>query len=212
MFDMIKVLTTILAMVFLTSSAFALPALQLYSPDATYDYSTDTWVIDASNFELWLIAAHTDVKPLHSVRMVAALGSDDTPTDGALTIGGMTFMASDFEYGAPPSFRDSGSMPPHGIFPTNYAEFYIGHILDAPDIVEDMQPGEDGSAMGKIFKYQVNTSYDLVHFDAYGYYDPYHFKFAPFSHDAEYIVPEPTTVMLFGLGLLGAGLVRRRKK
>jgi len=36
MFDMIKVLTTILAMVFLTSSAFALPALQLYSPDATY--------------------------------------------------------------------------------------------------------------------------------------------------------------------------------
>jgi len=30
--------------------------------------------------------------------------------------------------------------------------------------------------------------------------------------DAEYIVPEPTTVMLFGLGLLGAGLVRRRKK
>ena len=37
-------------------------------------------------------------------------------------------------------------------------------------------------------------------------------EFAPFSHDGEAVIPEPATMLLFGLGLAGAGIVRRFKK
>ena len=38
----------------LTPSAQALPALQLYCPDAVYDTQNDTWVINSTDFELWV--------------------------------------------------------------------------------------------------------------------------------------------------------------
>ena len=206
-----KFLLAILSSVLLVPQAFALPALQLYSPSATYDFGSDTWIVGSGDFELWLIAAKTDVKPLYNIRIVGALDPENIPLDGALTIGGTTFSASDYHFGIPPLAPDSGSMPPHGIYPTNFVEFFVGDVLDAPEIVMDMQPGEDGTGMGKIFKYQVNSTYDYVHFDAYGYYDPYKFKFAPFSHDLE-IIPEPATILLLGTGLIGGSLLRRRKR
>ncbi|HWR83186.1 MAG TPA: choice-of-anchor N protein [Candidatus Deferrimicrobium sp.] len=201
-----------LSAIVLAPVAYCVPALQLYSPGATYDFNTDTWVMNASDFELWVIAANTNVNRLYGVRLVVALASGDTPVDGGISVNGASLMASAFKFGVPPMADDSGTMPTHGIYPTYFAEFFIGNILNAPETVYDMQPGQTGSAPGKTFKYQVSTSYDFVHFDAFGYYDPYKFKFAPFSHDAEYAIPEPGSFLLLTLGLLGTGIIRRRRR
>ena len=89
-------------------------------------------------------------------------------------------------------------------------------VNTATETVYDMQPGETGSGAGKIFKYQISTSYDWIHFDAYGFHreSDGHFKFAPNSHDAEKSgngIPEPATMMLFGLGLAGTAFFSRKK-
>ena len=70
--------------------------------------------------------------------------------------------------------------------------------------------------MGKIFKYQISTNYNWIHFDAYGFFreSDDKFTFAPNSHDAERSggdVPEPTTMILMGLGLAGVSLLKRKK-
>jgi hypothetical protein len=72
---------------------------------------------------------------------------------------------------------------------------------------------------GNIWKFQIETSYSWLGFDAYAYstsrQDPDVFTKAPFSHNAESVpgtpVPEPTTMVLFGLGAAGLGIVRRFK-
>jgi len=53
-----KVLFLIVAVLLVSSSAIAVPSLQLYidDPDAWYDYGTDTWMTSSSDFDLWVIA------------------------------------------------------------------------------------------------------------------------------------------------------------
>jgi hypothetical protein len=195
-------------------AAFAVPAIQVYIPGADWDAASQTWVIYSSDFELQVITSNADSKPLYNLTLVTSLGPDETPTDGALSIDGVDY--NDFTYGTPPEFGDNaGTYPLHGVYPANYFELEIAALVnDAPQSVMDMQPGETGTAMGRIFSLNISTSYDVVHFDAHGFYleADGKFAFAPFSHDGQKAIPEPGTLVLFGLGMAGAGILRRFKK
>jgi PEP-CTERM motif len=210
-----KVLLATLLLAVLAPAAFAVPALQLYIPGSTYNASTETWVMAGGSFEIWVIAAGINRKPLTDITLVAALGKGVAPVNNGISIGGHSYQASEFQYGTPPADDPENSLPPHGIYDTEYAEFSIGNSSGPFETVYDMQPGETGSAIGRIYKYQVEiTGYDWVHFDAYAYKANGDLIKAPFSHDAENgsTIPEPATMMLMGLGLAGAGLVRRFRK
>jgi len=151
---------------------------------------------------------------IYNITLVAALAQDDTPVDGALTIDGNTYNAADFDYGTPP---DVDPLPPHGVYPTNYAEFLVASVTttsdlfrEVPDYSPDVAPGS--SLYGQVFKFNVSTSYEFVQFDAFGFLgapDGPRIK-APFSHDVQ-AVPEPTTLALFGLGLAAARFMRKKR-
>ncbi|MEE9443057.1 MAG: choice-of-anchor N protein [candidate division Zixibacteria bacterium] len=209
-----KLLIFLASIFFMTPAVFAVPAVQVYIPGADWDASTQTWITYSSDFELQVITSSGDTKPIYNLTLVTSLGPDETPTDGAISINGIDY--NDFTYGTPPEFGDNASgYPPHGTFPANYFELELAALVnDAPHVVMDMQPGEDGTDMGRIFILNISTSYENVHFDAHGFYREIDgkFTFAPFSHDGQKTIPEPGTLTLFGLGIAGAGIYRRFKK
>ncbi len=212
---------TVVLTAMLSQAALAIPALQIYIPDATWDASTETWVTGASDFELWVIAANTDSKPIYDLTLVVALADGQDPVTGALSIDGADFNT--FMNGTPPSWGDNqGSYPGHGIYPTKYTELYISSLVNTyPETVHNTQPGEYAdTAPGKIFKFDISTSYDFLHFDAYGYHreSDGKFKFVPPSHDGEKgripppTIPEPTTLLLVGSALAVVGGIRKLRK
>ena len=54
-----KVCLATVVLACLGGSAFAVPTLQLYSPDATYEAATESWLTTADPFELWVVGARS---------------------------------------------------------------------------------------------------------------------------------------------------------
>jgi hypothetical protein len=117
----------------------------------------------------------------------------------------------------------------------NWQEFYLGDftLTDSPiaDFISSF-PTAPSTTSGQINVYEVmisgsQTEETVIHFDLYdhvGSENHVKYKFAPFSHDGETTtggngfpphgdgVPEPGSVLLWGLGAVGLGLLSRRRR
>ncbi len=224
----------LLVMLVAVPAAFSFPVLQLYIDGANYDAASETWVTTASSFDMYVIgnAVMNDVMVSMALDLDQAINPNgDVSVNVQGTKTGITDYSS-WTYGyAPLSFDpaswDGGNddLQTHGVYPAWFSEFNAGDF-SLVGAIEDIQPPSTWNPtmgylpsgnphLGQIRKYSINVTGGIgVHFDAYtlnadGSID----KFAPFSHDAGTSpVPEPASMLLFGLGIAGAGVVRAIRK
>ncbi|MDI6736533.1 MAG: choice-of-anchor N protein [bacterium] len=206
---------TLVGLVGITPLSYAIPSLQLYIPGSTYDSTTESWTTYDSNFELQVLGASSprNADYITNLKLYIAIISAENGMSGAyIKINSVPISLN--IYGTPPR------MPPHGIFPTYYCEYSLPDLMvsTAGETIYNYNPGESGFDMGDIHSLQIDWSgYTFVHFDAVGTVmgnkgQTWNRK-APFSHDAEAVIPEPTSMLFLGIGLLGAtGFIKRRKK
>ena len=141
-------------------AALAVPTLQLYSPDATYDPVSESWVTTSDPFELWVVGARTpdlihtiDELQLH----IALLGFDEswdpaslnpTMTISAIVSSGgfpdknplippawsLELDEDDLDWGRP-WVMDlfTGNLPWHGVYPAWYWTITLPAALDVDD-------------------------------------------------------------------------------
>jgi hypothetical protein len=208
--------------------SIALPTLQLYIEGATYDPTTETWVIGKSEFVLWVIGDVQKFGTIYDVKLAAAVRSNEsgtitlTPTTTSLVEDPSSppdptptenFPSPD---GAVPIMHGGRPLPSHGIYGpgVKFYEWSLGNFTLTDSPIGDFTNGfpTEFPKYGQINAYIVTISgFSWVHFDAYGYIvkpNPGEKPvFAPFSHDATY-TPEPAAFVLL---LFGGALLLRRK-
>lgn len=182
----------------LSFQAHAIPDLQIYIPGATYDTSTETWIINSYDYELWVIGSNVDI---YDVKFAAAVPTDEDGTIDVTWIEGIldeTELVSKgpgyedipayedilsetaydpdqgisfTEYGTP-TMGNGKSLPGHGVFPSSYYEYWIGDF-GLTDTVNNYIPGDEWSdkASGEIKKFDIHVSgYTWVDIAAYDHY------------------------------------------
>lgn len=202
--------------------ALAVPSLQLGPEGDGWAYvsdtgtSTNTWLTEESSFSFGAYAIGSAFYDLSDTTAYIVFAGIPDPSvnvdmfDLTVTGGDVAFASSG--YGTPP-IADPNAVGPHGVYDT-YFEIYSFTFTNTGLVCNTESGGGCTEGFLQMFDVVVNSSVDWlegIHIDLYTV-DPdgQLYRAAPFSHDMEYRVPEPGTLALFGLGLLGLGLTHRR--
>jgi len=229
----------VVTMSFVTTFAgpvYALPSLQLGpGSTGTWSYDNGTWIVNEGSFDFnayanalksqggdghyaWGKHPENNLREAYLVISAVPKMSNDTDVfDVTVMNDGGDLARFGWGYGNPPT-TDSNDLPPHGIFDT-YFEIYQFNFDGEIGTIYNTQPGDAGSGQGYTEPFDINIvslsdGVTGVHFDLFTMCsDGKVLANAPFSHDAEHRrVPEPSTMILLGMGLICmVGLVGRKK-
>lgn len=206
-------------------AAFAIPAFQVYIQGAdagTIGQDEDTWFTGNSSFDLVVAGAYgPGTINLAEVTLVVSVLKNETGTI-SLTSGGSGAgnLDSYDSYGNKdflPEGFNSNNHYPFKEDVSNFMLYSMGDFENIPDAVSHYStqgPIKRNVADGEEKWFRVDISgYTYVHFDVYGQIAKHNgkasWRMAPGSADAAYVVPEPVSLLLLGLG---GFMIRRRNR